>query len=391
MIVRRLREDEGAKLNAVQSIAFSFSSDLDDVSPIKSEVLGAFLDDGETITSAIYPNNYMSNFCGEFLPCVGIGGVASLPEHRRGGGVRAIFNEIFRLAPERGWATSYLYPFSYNYYRQFGYERVMMRKRYTFSSEALQKFGRDTNCVLYQGQPDVLEDIKTVYREFAKKFNIIFDRGDNFRNISDKPHKSMSYTYVHYTKAGKPDAYATMRKNNDEFDIKELAYTSSSSLSGIISFLRMFEGQADSFAISNQPSDSELDYMFGDYIDFSSRLESGGMARVVLVETLLNKNIYPEESGKFSLKVNDFLDYNKGIFDVEYAGGKAEVKKRSSDDGDYDIACDIPPLSRIMLGEDNFNLDLLTYISGVDVQNETGAVQFLKAFPKRRMCLYDWF
>lgn len=391
MIVRRLREDEGAKLNAVSSIAFSFSSDLEDVEPIHGEVLGAFLDDGETITSVIFPNNYMSNYCGEFFPCVGIGGVASLPEYRRTGGVRAIFNEIFRLAPERGWATSYLYPFSYNYYRQFGYERVMMRKRYTFSSEALQKFGRDTNCVLYQGQAEILDDIKAVYKEFAAKFNIIFDRGNNFRNISDKPHKSMSYTYVHYTKSGKPDAYATMRKNDGTFDIRELAYTTSSSLTGIISFLRMFEGQADSFAISNQPADSELDYLFGDYIDFSSSLESGGMARVVLVETLLNKNIYPKESGHFSLKVNDTLDYNRGIFDVEFANGKAEVKKRHDDLGNYDIACDIPPLSRIMLGEDNFNPDLLTYLSGVDIQNEEGTKQFLKAFPKRRMCLYDWF
>lgn len=391
MIVRKLREDEGAKLDAVSSIAFNFSSDLNEAEPLKNEVLGAFLDDGETITSVIHPNSYMSNYCGEFLPCVGIGGVASLPEYRRGGGVRAIFNEIFRLAPERGWATSYLYPFSYNYYRQFGYEKVMERKKFTFSSEALEQFTRDTNCVLYQGQTGVLEDIKNIYHEFSKKFNIIFERRDSFKSISDKPHKSMSYTYVHYTNSGRPDAYATMRKADHAFDIRELAYTTSPSLVGIISFLRMFEGQVDSFIISNQPADSELDYLFRDYSNVSSRLEGGGMARVVLVELLLNKNIYPNESGGFSLKVNDFLDYNKGIFDVEFAHGKAQVKKRAYDSGEYDIACDIPSLSRIMLGEENFNLDFLTYISGIEVKNEDRTMQFLRAFPKRRMCLYDWF
>ena len=116
MIIRRLREDENGKLDAVQSLAFSFSYDMEesDGHGLNSEVYGAFLDDGETLTATIFTPEYDSLYCGKTFKSVGIGGVASVPEYRRMGAVRAIFDEIFRMAPERGWATSFLYPFSYN-------------------------------------------------------------------------------------------------------------------------------------------------------------------------------------------------------------------------------------------------------------------------------------
>jgi len=389
MIVRRLRPDEGRKLNAVSSIAFNFSADLEKDDPVNGEVLGAFLDDGETIMSVIFPNNYKSNFCGEFLPCVGIGGVATLPEYRRGGGVRAIFDEIFRLAPERGWATSYLYPFSYNYYRQYGYERVMSRKKFDFPTSSLSAFARVTDCVLYEGQPEVLADIKTVYCKFADKFNIIFLRDENFHRVSAHPHKEKRYTYVHYS--GKvADAYIVYEIHGDTLIVNELAYTDTASIVGILGFLRMYEGQVESIAILHQPVDSELDYILRDYSNVSTSLEGGGMARVILVEELLKKNVYPKGDGHFSLKVNDTLDYNRAVFDVKFAGGAGHVTKRMYD-AKFDIECDIPALSRIMLGEADFSLDMVSFLPGVRVADADGAVEFFRAFPRRRMCLYDWF
>jgi Predicted acetyltransferase involved in intracellular survival and related acetyltransferases len=389
MIIRPLRPDEARKLNAVSSIAFNFSADLEKEDKITSEVLGAFLDDGETIMSVIFPNNYKSNYCGEFLPCVGIGGVATLPEHRRGGGVRAIFDEIFRLAPERGWATSYLYPFSYNYYRQYGYEKVMSRKSFNFPTSSLSTFARDTNCTLYEGQPEIMADIKKVYYAFAAKFNIIFERGEYFHGASSTPHKDKRYTYVHYTNKT-ADAYVMFEIHGDTFVVNELAYTDTAALAGILGFIRMYEGQVDSVSIRNQPMDSELEYMIRDYSNVSVRVEGGGMARVVLVEELLKKNAYPVSAGRFSLRVNDYLEYNRAVFVVEYTDGKATVVKKSYD-SKFDIECDIPALSRVMLGECDFSLDAVSFMPGVSVIDTAGAEAFFRAFPRRRMCLYDWF
>ena len=109
MIVRRLRPNENGKLDAIQSLAFSFSYDMEesDGDGLDEEVYGAFLDDGETLIATIFTPEFNSFYCGKAYKSVGIGGVATVPEYRRMGAVRAIFGEIFRQAPERGWATSF--------------------------------------------------------------------------------------------------------------------------------------------------------------------------------------------------------------------------------------------------------------------------------------------
>ncbi len=393
MIIRPLRPDENGKRAAVSSIAFSFSADIEETNkePLTSEIIGSFLDDGETLTAMIYPNNYNSNYCGTFLPSVGIGGVASLPEYRRSGCVRAIFNEILRMAPERGWATSFLYPFSYAYYRQFGYERVLQKKTIKMPAAALCAVERNSNAALYTGGT-MLCDILDIYNKFASRHNIMFTRDASSSAYSTEPHKSKRLTYVWYDGA-KPSSYATFTIDGNTMNVKELVFNDSTGLAGIIGFLRMFEGQVSEYFFSGLPEDSELDYMLKEYIDCEYTLHNTAMGRVVLVEKLLNTNTYPEDPGHFALRVDDFLDCNRGIYEVEYSGGMAQVKKLAGrtayDTADYDVSMEIPSLTRVMLGCDDFNADKAVYMAGVNLCNS--ADDFFRAFPKRRRFLNDHF
>lgn len=388
MIIRPLEPDENKKVSSVGSIAYSFSSDLNEESQneLKSEVFGAFLDDGKTIMATIYPNSYYSNYCGTYLPSVGIGGVATLPEYRRCGCIRAIFDEIFRIAPERGWATSFLYPFSYTYYRQFGYERVIQRKTIKIPTSALGIIERNTNAVLYDNI-DKIGDILEVYDKYAVRYNMMFRRDEKSRAYSADPHKSKRWTYIWYNKEGDPASSATMTVDNGCLNVKELVYSDIAGLYGIIGFLRMFEGQVHEFYFSDLPVDSELDYIINSYSECDYELHNSAMGRVLLVEPLLRYNKYPDEPGYFKLRVDDTLDYNRGVYEVDYAAGKCEVKKYA--DGDYDIAADIPSLSRIMLGCDNFDAGKAVYISGIKLNNDAG--DFFRAFPKRKHHLHDYF
>jgi predicted acetyltransferase len=388
MIVRRLRPDENAKCAAVGSIAYSSSADLTEASgnELDCEVFGAFLDDGETIAARIYPITYSSNYCGAYLPSVGIGGVATLPEYRRKGCVRAIFNEIFRIAPERGWATSFLYPFSYTYYRQFGYERVLQTKTIRVPASSLRGIERNTDAVLYNSK-DMINDILRVYAEHADRYNIMFRRDAGTRAYSADPYKSKKWTYLWHNKEGRPSSLATVTADNGCLTVKELAYSDRAGLCGIIGFLRMFEGQVHEFRFTDLPVDSELDCILDSYSDSEYSLHNGAMGRVLLVETLLRFNKYPQDRGHFRLRVEDSLDYNRGVYEVEYAGGGCEIKKHA--DGAFDIAADIPSLSRIMLGCESFNAEKASYISGITLDNK--ADDFFRAFAGRSCCLLDRF
>jgi len=385
MIVRPIREDENRKLRSVSSIAFSYSCDLEQAEndKVTGEVFGAFLDDGETLAASVHPCNYESIYNDTYLPHVGIAGVASLPEYRRGGCVRAIFDELFRIAPERGWATSYLYPFSYEYYRKFGYERIVQLMSLKIQPHVLNCVERNTDAVLYQGDEKQMQVILDVYHTYAERFNLMFRRKPNFRELSPKPHKTQLYTYF------TPKAYATVKINGAQLEIDELAYVDADGLLSILGFLRMFEGQVHEFIFRRLPMDSELNYIFTDYNGCEYMPYNTGMGRVILIEKLLNVNKYPQEHGHFSLKVEDCIDYNRCIFDVEYENGVAEVKKRN--DGNYDVKCAAPSLSRIMYGADEFTTDKLQYMPDVEIAKTSGTESFLRAFPKKRLCLFDRF
>ncbi len=389
MIIRRLREDENGKLDAIQSLAFSFSYDMEesDGHGLEEEVYGAFLDDNETLTATIFTPEYDSLYCGKVFKSVGIGGVASVPEYRRMGAVRAIFDEIFRLAPERGWATSFLYPFSYSYYRQFGYERVMKRMSVKIPAYVLEKFPRNTNAKMYiKDGPVKKEDLMAVYNAYAEKYDVMYRRSHT-RAYSDKPHKSQKLTYVWYD-GETPVSLATFRCKDNVMTVSELCYTSPDALRGILGFLRMFEGQVSEYKFEELPQDSELELMIGEYVDAEYSLYNGAMGRVLLPQLLLENTVYPEEFGHFRLQIDDPLSFNRGVYAVEYVRGEAQVI-RMPFDSVYDLSLNVPALSRILLGGERFDARRAAYMDGVKLDGN--ADDFFRVFGKRPNNLLEKF
>lgn len=389
MIVRRLRPNENGKLDAIQSLAFSFSYDMEesDGDGLDEEVYGAFLDDGETLIATIFTPEYNSFYCGKVYKSVGIGGVATVPEYRRMGAIRAIFDEIFRQAPERGWVTSFLYPFSYNYYRQFGYERVMKRMRIKVPASALAKFPRNTSAKMYiKDGPVKKEDLLAVYNAYAERYDGMFRRS-NTHAYSDKPHKSQKLTYVWYD-GETPAALATFRCEDEVMTVSELCYTSPDALRGILGFLRMFEGQVSEYKFRELPPDSELELVLGEYVDAEYSLENGAMGRVLLPQVLLENTVYPDEYGHFRLQIDDPLSYNRGVYAVEYVRCEVQVI-RMPFDSPYDISLGVPALSRILLGGERFDARRASYMDGVKFAGN--ADDFFRAFPGRPNNLLEKF
>ena len=389
MIIRRLREDENGKLDAIQSLAFSFSYDMDegDGKGLNSEVYGAYLDDGETLTATIFTPEFDSYYCGKVFKSVGIGGVASVPEYRRMGAVRAIFDEIFRMAPERGWATSFLYPFSFNYYRQFGYECVMKRMTIKVPASAMAKFPRNTSAKMYiRGGAVTENDLLSVYNAYAENYDCMFRRS-GLRAYSEKPHQSQRLTYVWYD-GETPVSLATIRCKDGVMTVSELCYTSPEALRGILGFLRMFEGQVQEFKFTELPPESELDLLFGEFVDVEYSMHSNAMGRVLLPQTLLENSIYPEEFGHFRVQIDDPLAFNRGVYAVEYVRGEAQVIRMPFDSA-YDLSLNVPALSRILLGGERFDARRASYMDGVKICGN--ADDFFRVFGRRANNLLEKF
>ncbi|MBQ4353703.1 MAG: GNAT family N-acetyltransferase [Clostridia bacterium] len=389
MIIRRLNKDENGQLDAIESTAFSFSVDIEKSGDLEREVYGAFLDDDRTLTAAVITPEYDSFYCGKTFRSVGIGGVATLPEYRRMGAIRAIFGEIFRLAPERGWVTSFLYPFSNDYYRQYGYERILCRRQVKVPISALRMFDRSTSVKLYRKDGAVTKaEPADVYNRFAARHNMMFFRDAETNAYSDKPHQSQDFTYLWYDDSEKARGLIRLRRHGAVMNVSELCYDSPEALRGLLGFLRMYEGQAEEIAFEKIPEGSELELVLSEYVGTEYSTETSAMGRILLPQVILENNRYPDERGFFRLRMDDPLDCSRGVYAVSYGNGTAEVEKLSYD-ADFDISLTPAPAARILFGTDNFTPDKAAYLSGVTMRNE--AKDFFRAFPKRMINLYEGF
>ena len=121
-------------------------------------------------------------FDGQIVKSGGIGGVASLPEHRRGGNIRKLFELIMNDMYDEDYTFSYLYPFSFTYYRMFGYELGTTNLAIEVDVDKLFKYKQKGHAEVFEKDTDPT-DIVAIYNEFAKKYNFMLDRdGKHWRD-----------------------------------------------------------------------------------------------------------------------------------------------------------------------------------------------------------------
>lgn len=411
MIIRPLRKNEAHKAKALLGQAFNYSVDVlaEVESLLQEEFIGAFCDDGETLMAQTAVKPYQSYFCGRVVDCVGVAGVSTYPEYRRNGCVKALFDEIFRLAPERGWALSLLYPFSYRYYRKFGYEALMRRKTLAFPFHILSHIHANVpGCrgVLFRGEPEILQGLLTVYDAYARRRNICFFRKDGAAYSAD-PAKSQKYTYLWY-EGQIPRAYVTVKPAPDRvLEVTEIVYTDEGALRGVLGFLRLFDGQFKKLFISALEYDSPLDYLLDADRDIAYGCYEGVQGRMIDIKRFLEQNEYPEGEGHIKIKLyDDFYANNNGVYTLSYknkAGKASFLADSGSDaarpadvlsgacpaDAGYDAAFTIQSLSRLVLGD--VPAYALPFLPGVSVKSEDTFHLLARLFPRRPVNLFEDF
>ena len=387
MIIRNLREDEYTKSAKVISCAYSFKWEEQDEKKIfvPEYCFGAFEDDNETLMSVLYSVSLGARYFGEYIPCEGAGMIATLPMYRNRGCVRALFNAAFERMKQNGEVFSYIFPFSYSYYRKFGYEHIGEKYLITFPMRALdsvKSFGKG----FIMDSENSFEAVKDIYNRYTANVECAFDRTQTMwdKKLTLSPYSCDLHTYIWQNDSGESKAYATIRLENKLLNVLDMAYTDCEGLMGIVGFLKTFYGRALEVKFTNVTPASPLRYIIREYSDSNGELSSWAMARVTDVKKALELAKYLQESGHFAVKVTDFLPWNNGIFDVSYGGGECDVTVRQ--EGDYDLAADIPIMTRILLGCDSFTPLLLSYC-GCEIKGDVSDI--FRVFTKRECYLND--
>lgn len=408
MIVRKIKPEEIKRTDELFSIAFEFPYDNDkSAAEVYEETIAhpqtrgsfywqerfaAFEDDNETMMSYFVAKPYPVNFDGSTFTMTGIGGVATLPQYRRCGGIRKCFEAALPDMYQRDVAFSYLYPFSTAYYRKFGYELCCEKIRYCLKLDMLPAFEANGGCYLIGPNTDALNDVKQVYAGWQRKYNMMIVNEDFEYAWVKKcnPCKDQSFTYVYKDPAGRPKGYITFSKVDEptgrNLQCSRLVYTDTEGFKGLMNLVRSLS--SDHVYITFElPSDQFITPLLPEWSmgAGSKAVSLCGMVRVVNVKKVLEHAAYLG-SGTLTVSVNDrYIEENNRTFSVVFTENRAE--EVTVTDKAADISMDIHDFSRLITGV--CHTEEIAFLEDVKI---TGNMENIKkVFYKKPIFISEYF
>ncbi|MEG1877068.1 MAG: GNAT family N-acetyltransferase [Lachnospiraceae bacterium] len=376
MISRKIKPEELKRTNELFAIAFEFETDntrsatqvyedaithpqtREDAYP--GEKWAAFEEDNATMMSCFSAIPYPIHFDAHHCTMVGIGGVASLPQYRRRGGIRSCFEAALPDMYAHDAAFSYLYPFSTAYYRKFGYEMCCERLHYQIRLDAVPQFCVTGDCILLeqeliQKDGSILASVKQVYEVWQHRYNLMVENESyEYAWVSkSNPPKDQCFSYLYKDHTGVAKGYLSFAKK-DEVNGRNLVcsrfvFTDVEGFLGLMNLVRSY-GSDHQYISFELPTDQVISALLPEWSMGAGTCSKAyaGMVRVINVAKVLKMAAY-HGSGNLSIQISDaFIPQNNHTFLVTFENGSAiDV---SATDQPFDIALGIGDFSRLIVG-----------------------------------------
>ncbi|MDR0473929.1 MAG: GNAT family N-acetyltransferase [Treponema sp.] len=403
--IRRFRAEDKPSLARLHSVVYNFrrtfsgeekNEEKQTLNPLDDppEWAWGVFENGKLL-SAMIEHQYLMRFDGHSVPMSGIGGVGTLPEARKGGLVRAVFEKLFPEAYERGVVFSNLTPFSHSFYRKFGYETACARNKVGIPTGEFSNLKtRGSFTQVFPG--DDTSALNEIHKSYIADINhgICRDYWPDNRAwkvfTQDDPYSTGVFIYIWRDEEGKPKGYIKYQDKEDEdmhiMSVKELAFTDRFGLYGVLSLVSGLTSQFKKFEwlmpVFIDPADMVVNLW-----ELEQEITPRDMTRVINVRTALEKMRHPKEEGAYIIETDDpMLNVNTGRYLVEYGPEGSNVSLTNKDP---DIRCDIPALSQLITGYRTLENALLTRQSGLEAYGNRKTLD--KVFTLRPQHITEYF
>lgn len=391
MIIRQTTAQEAQRVQELFAIAFEQPMEKTEPESEKVRHWAAFTDEGEMM-STFSVTDFQIQFDGHVCKMGGIGGVATLPQYRRQGGIRGCFQAALPHMYENGYDLSYLYPFSTAYYRKFGYENGVRTYMATVRLGLLQDDGFDGFFRLAEETCPMTAEIRALDRHWEEKCNmmVLHSEEDYGWTTEQDPARKQEFTYVVFS-AGQPRAYTTFRKA-DQPDGRNLVcsrfcFLDRAGFRGLMALFRSLSADHRyvKFLLPDVPA---MLYRLPEWSLGAAQwtLRPAGMARVVNVRSALEKARY-RGSGALTLEVLDGqILQNNGRFHMAFEDGRAVSVTKTEEAPDAVLT--IPTFSALIVSVSDWN-EAKQWMDGLEVKTENPCLAQL--FYRKPMMLTDYF
>lgn len=395
MIVRKTRPEEERRVNELFAIAFEQPLENGPADPENGGIhhWAAFEDGTGEMMSTFTVSDYQIQFDGHSCKMGGIGGVATLPQYRRRGGIRGCFQAALPDMYGSGYDFSYLYPFSTAYYRKFGYECCVQKYYATVQLDLLNPPAVEGTFRMADGKQPLTEAIRTVDALWEERFNMMVLHREEDYGWTKKldPAGKQEFTYVYFSAAGVPKGCTTFTKA-DQSDGRNLICSRFcfADREGFAGLMHLFKSLASDhrYVKFSLPALPAMQYLMPEWSLGAARWEvqPAGMVRVVNVERVLKKARYIG-SGSITLKILDpQIEQNNASFAVRFREGcGVSVEKTMAPP---DACLSIPTFSALIAGVCDF-AEAAAWFGGLEVQNPNAC--FSQVFYRKMLMIADYF
>lgn len=376
MIIRKIKPEEVKRTEQLFSVSFDSSYHKEEtplelynnyIGNPKSreeeyclERFAAFEDDDKTMMGCFIVQPFEIRFDSHTEKMAGIGGVATLPQYRKRGGIRACFEAALPYMYEQGIAFSFLYPFSTAYYRKFGYEMFCKSHKYRIALPHIPSFPITGSCYLLDEttKDRAGADIPSIYRTWLEKYNMMVEETSYDYDFirSANPYKDQTFTYIYRSEEGQPLSYVTFKCHTAPeqrwIECSRFFYINKEGLQGLLTLVKGFATDYRHITFT-LPSDLGLEQMMPEWSMGAVGCERLplGMVRVVDVNRVLKDASYIGD-GELSIAITDpFIQQNNGIFTVTFQNGRCtDISQIQDVDKEAHISLPISAFSALIAG-----------------------------------------
>lgn len=354
MAIRFVKRDDYERVIQLDTYCFPWLNDFKDKVRdfidryVPEDAILGYYDESNVLSAMLFILPFEIYIYGSIFSMGGIASVSSMPETRHGGKVAELLKTSLRVMKERGQTVSMLGPFSYEFYRKYGWELGFDRINYTIPAENLDGFKKIGNIKPFEEKYlDILNDI---YTEYAKRHNCCAVRNKmlwtDFVLKDPYGRNHPRYTYIWFNNQGEPRGYIVYSIRDNRMNITEMIYLDQEAKEGLLWFLFVHQSQIKEVYWSTAP-DERL------HLDFPNprikmELSPWMMFRVIDVKgALINRRYCENIDVHFSISIYDpNAEWNNKGFAVTIKDGNIEVKEVDSGE----LSCTIQTFSQIFTG-----------------------------------------
>jgi predicted acetyltransferase len=384
--IRRLVNEDLIQFHKMHAVVYNFRKDFSkedgqNIDPLDHPADWAWgVFDGKKLLAGMYEIDFLMRFDGNSVKLTGIGGVGTLPEERKGGHIRRIFEKMLPQAYEKGVIFSNLGPFSHDFYRKFGYEIACARNNIKIPmsdladiqhcGEFIPVFPGDDTSLLAEVHAAYISNINhAIHRDYwpDNRSWKIFTRED--------PYSSGSFIYLWKNEKGTAKSYIkyrdTMEDGEHQMSVRELIFKDMEGLYGALGIASGLSSQFENFKWAMPTFLDAYDFS-GDAWSVEQEIKPKDMTRVVNVKAALEMMRRPRIKGEYTegeyiIEVNDEnIAANNGKYLVEFSKDGTKVSSTSKD---ADIECDILVLSQLVTGYRSLENAMYTRQEGLEVND----------------------